>query len=111
MITIAITVSEVVMSASKTPLTTGASAGIGAVYAERLARRDHDLILIARDEARLQSVVRQAILPCIDQADVALKPKNLTMEEVASIPLVILTASALCAEEPPVEGQRSGGKL
>jgi short-subunit dehydrogenase len=32
---------------------TGASRGIGAVYADRLARRDHDLILVARDEARL----------------------------------------------------------
>lgn len=46
------------MSYLPTVLITGASSGIGASYAKHLAQRGHNLVLVARDKARLDALAK-----------------------------------------------------
>lgn len=62
------------MSAKPTVLVTGASTGLGAIYADRFARRGHDLVLVARDMSRLGTLAdrlrrEQGVLVDALQAD------------------------------------------
>lgn len=68
-----------------TVLITGASSGIGATYADRFAKRGHDLVLVARDKARLDALaarLRAENKVAVDvlQADLT-KPSDLAAVE------------------------------
>jgi uncharacterized protein len=62
-----------------TALITGASTGIGAAYADRFARRGYDLVLVARDRARLETLA--ARLRSETGAHVDTLPADLTRED------------------------------
>ena len=57
-------------SSRGTALITGASTGIGAIYADRLALRGYDLILVARDTARLEVLAERLRVTATVHVDV-----------------------------------------
>lgn len=91
------------MSTPETVLITGASTGIGATYAERFAQRGHNLILVARDKTRLDTLASQlseqyGIAVDVIQADLT-QPSDLATVEArlrddASISILVNNAGA-----------------
>jgi short-subunit dehydrogenase len=61
-----------------TALITGASGGIGAVYADRLARRGYDLILVARDKSAMDKLAKS--LAADTRVGIRVLPADLTVE-------------------------------
>ena len=79
-----------------TALITGASSGLGAVYADRLARRGFDLILVARNRERLAALA--AKLSDETGRKVEVLPADLSdRKDMASVEAVLRTRMHGCA--------------
>lgn len=101
----------------KTALITGASSGIGATYADRLARRGHDLVLVARDRERLEALAKRLraetgvtidVLPADLTESADLARVEVRLREDARIGLLINNAGAAAAggfADPDLEVQ------
>jgi uncharacterized protein len=84
-----------------TAVITGASTGIGAIYADRLAKRGYDLILVARNETRLKSLSARLasetgrsvkVLPADLSNKADLAKVEATLRDDASITLLVNNA-------------------
>jgi short-subunit dehydrogenase len=77
-----------------TALVTGASSGIGAVYADRLARRGYDLILVARSEEKLAALAKH--ITATTGRVVRVVPADLTSDsDLARVEAVIAESPTL----------------
>lgn len=106
------------MSALGTALVTGASTGMGAIYADRLAKRGYDLILVARNEERLNTVAETirsetgqtvSVLPADLNDSASLAKAEAVLRDDASITMLVnnagigSVASALTADIDTME--------
>lgn len=99
------------MSTKDTVLITGASTGIGAVYADRFARRGHNLILVARDFQNLEALANRlwdetGVNVAIEVADLTHRPELERIERLfASDPHIgVLVNNAGMAVSKPIIG-------
>jgi uncharacterized protein len=77
-----------------TALVTGASSGIGAVYADRLAKRGYDLILVARNGERLKTLAARLT----SETGRSVKPIVADLEDKASLAKV----EAVLRDDPSI---------
>jgi uncharacterized protein len=77
-----------------TALVTGASSGIGAVYADRLAKRGYDLILVARNGERLKTLAARLT----SETGRSVKPIGADLEDKASLAKV----EAVLRDDPSI---------
>src|SRR5215813_2106944 len=77
-----------------TALVTGASSGIGAVYADRLAKRGYDLILVARNRSRLATLAHRLKLETKRSVEPLVADLN-DKADLATVEMVLRTNTSI----------------
>ena len=77
-----------------TALITGASSGIGAVYADRLAKRGNDLILVARNRSRLATLAHRLKLETKRSVETLVADLN-DKADLATVEMVLRTNTSI----------------
>lgn len=98
-------------SSKDTVLITGASTGIGAVYADRFASRGHNLVLVARDFQKLEALAnrlwdRYGVNVAIEVADLTLRSDLERVEQLIAhdAHIGVLVNNAGMAVSKPIIG-------
>lgn len=98
-------------SSKPTVLVTGASTGIGAVYAQRFARRGHNLVLVARDFQRLENLANRlweqyGVNVAVEAADLANRSELERIEQLIASDkhIGVLVNNAGMAVSKPIIG-------
>jgi uncharacterized protein len=78
-----------------TALITGASSGIGAVYADRLSKQGYDLILVARSEEKLNALARR-LKEETGRTVKALKADLTNKTDLARVEGILMTDDNIC---------------
>ena len=87
---------------------TGASSGIGAVYADRLARRGYDLLLVARSRGPMEGLAKKLEVGTARKIDI-LAADLTDAKDLAGLERILRNAPDMIERQVPGDGHVNKG--